>query len=185
MKGGGGRERGWGPDWGIRRSWGPQAPHGGSETALARVVGGDGTGPAGGGLALSVTALSGPVLPGCRCPWMRPPRPVSVPAVRALPGRRPPLSPCAAVSGRLSSARCPRPAPPHPGRRQRRPSGREEDVGRGTASPGLKPGAYRAARSGTLRLVGSRGISVGLFLRLEERGHLRERGSSGPVGGRS
>lgn len=48
-----------------------------SEEARLRSLGqSEGTGRdlRAGGLALSVTAPSGPVLPGRRCPWMRPPR---------------------------------------------------------------------------------------------------------------
>lgn len=56
----------------------------------------EGTGPRAGGLALSVTAPSGPILPGRRCPWMWPPRaprPVSLPAAPrpALPAPVPRL----------------------------------------------------------------------------------------------
>lgn len=135
-----------------------------------------------GGFALSVTAPSGPVLPGRRCPWMRPPRaprPVSVPA--AGPARSPaPALPVAAASPALGALaqRSPPPAGASTPRAEAAPAlwpGRGRRAGDG--EPGREPRADGAARSGNLRLVGSRCISVQLFLWWGNGGHLKERGS--------
>lgn len=121
-----------------------------------------------GGLALSVTAPSGPILPGRRCPWMRPPRaprPVSLPAARARHCRHPFPGSCTARSGRLSGARCPRPAQSASGRCFHAPGGGSVVplAGKGTAGVGQRAPCSRAARSGSLRLAGSRCISVELL----------------------
>lgn len=106
-----------------------------------------------------MTAPSGPLLPGRRCPWMRPPRaprPVSLPAARAQHGRPPAPGPCAVLSGCLYGAWCPRPAQSASGRCLGTPAGGGGAVplaGEETAGVGQRARAARAARSGSLRLV--------------------------------
>ena len=92
-----------------------------------------------GGLALSVTAPSGPVLPGRRCPWMRPPRaprPVSVPGGPAFECSPAPAQPLAAAS----------PAPGARARRSPPPAG--ASTPRAEAAPALWPRRGRRAGDG-------------------------------------
>lgn len=99
----------------------------------------DGTGGRAGGLALSVTAPSGPVLPGRRCPWMRPPRaprPVSVPGGPALECSLAPAQPLAAASS----------APGARARRSPPPAG--ASTPRAEAAPALWPRRGRRAGDG-------------------------------------
>lgn len=127
---------------GIWRSWGPRAAFGGSESALARAVGGDGTGPAG-----WQTRPLGDCAVRARPAWPQVPLdeaalrartgewPAPGPAVARSPAPAPPLA-AASLVPRARSRRSPPPAGASiPGRRQHRPSGWEEDGGRWTASP--------------------------------------------------
>lgn len=170
-RGGGGRGRGGG--W--RASGRARVPELRPEGASPRSPGSRRGRSGGGRLALSVTAPRGPILPGRRCPWMRPPRaprPVSVPAPPPAPAPAAAPAPPFAAASTVPGARARRfhtgggsgaPRSLRPGRRQRAWDG--------------EPGAARAARSGSLRLVGSPCLSVELFSGWRSVGCLRGRGS--------
>lgn len=121
---------------GIRPSWGPRAPSGGSEAAPAGRERRTGRAD---GRARPVADCADPAHPAWpQVPWMRPPRvsrPLSVPAV----ARRPP------ASGRLSLPGSPFPAQSSAGGRLRtsaqaaRPLGRDGSAGKRKTSRGIEP----------------------------------------------
>lgn len=122
---------------GIRPSWGPRAPSGGSEAALAGRAGAeDGTRRALGlALSLDCAAPARPAWP--QVPWMRPPRvprPPSVPPRSPSARKRQPLLARVPAPGAVLLGR----APPHLGEAAR-PLGRDGATGKRKTSRGIEP----------------------------------------------
>lgn len=138
-----------------------------------------------------MTAPSGPILPGRRCPWMRPPRaprPVSLPAARAQHGRHPFPGPGTILSGCLYGSWCPRPAQSASGRCFHTPGGGSVVPLAGKETAGVGQRAPCRPRRAEWELALSR-LSMhfcGMVFWLEKREVSKgNKGPPGLVGGRS